>query len=574
MVTQLDSVEVLVVGSGWAGGIVSAEMAKEGRQVVCLERGESKAIEDYIHVKDELRFSLRHEMMQDFSKETITSRHLRDIEALPVREQSDMHWGTDTGGASVHWNGVTFRNLPYDFEIHSQTVERYGEKKIPEEMTLQDWGITYDDMEPYYDRFEKTAGISGEESEFGPERSNPYPTPPMTDTAITRLFKDSARNLGYHPFQFPSANLSETYENPDGQTISQCQYCAFCETFGCDYGAKSDPLVTVLATAKEHDNFELRTKANVRRVLYDGEQATGVRYMDTRTGREYEQPADVVVLAGFTFTNSRLLLLSEIGTPYNPDTGEGVIGKNYTMHSLSNMGARGFFNDRKFNTYMGAGALGACFDDFAGDNMDHTDLDFIHGGEVDCPQWGQRPIEHNHVPEGTPTWGREFKEKSLFYANRNIRVRWQVGTMPWQFNYLDLDPTYTDIHGDPLLRVTNEYTDQDRNIMDFGLELCKEVLEEMGADIIDAEESSLAEEFPNVFYGQHYAGGVIMGDDPETSAVNNYLQMWDAENLFVVGASAFPHFSNFNPTGTVGAFAYRASEGIEQYLENGGGPLV
>ncbi|QQK81092.1 GMC family oxidoreductase [Salicibibacter cibi] len=572
MPEQLDKVEVLVVGSGWAGGIVSAEMAKEGYDVVCLERGEEKSVEDYMHVKDELRFTSRHEMMQDLSSETVTSRHKRNITALPVRMQDDMNVGNDVGGGSVHWSGVTFRFLPYDFEIHTQTVDRYGEEKIPEGMTIQDWGISYEELEPYYDRFEKTAGISGEPNPLGPDRSDDYPNPPMVETPNIRLFRDAAENLGNHTYMLPAANSTTNYENPDGQNVAQCQYCAFCSAYGCDYGAKGDPIVTVLATAEETGNFELRAKSNVRRVNYDGEKATGVIYEDATTGIEYEQPADVVVLGAFTFTNTRLLLLSEIGTPYNPDTVEGVIGKNFTGHFLSKYGAVAFFNDRKFNLHMGAGALGAGFDDYAGDYIDHTDLDFLHGGEVEIRQYGDGPIDNNAVPEGTPNWGQEFKEKSLYYTNRNLRVHFQVGTLPWSFNYLDLDPTYKDQYGDPLLRVTNEYTDQDRNLMSYGVEVCREVAEEMGADIVDAEE--ISEEFDNTFTGGHYAGGVIMGDDPETSAVNNYLQMWDAENLFVVGASAFPHFGNYNPTGTVGALAYRAAEGIEEYLNNGGGQLV
>ncbi|AXF57491.1 GMC oxidoreductase [Salicibibacter kimchii] len=278
------------------------------------------------------------------------------------------------------------------------------------------------------------------------------------------------------------------------------------------------------------------------------------------------------MLTGFTFTNTRLLLLSEIGEPYNPDTGEGIIGKNFTGHSLSFLGARGFFNDRKFNLHMGAGALGATISDFTADNFDHTDLDFLHGGEVYIGQNGDRPIDNNHVPSDIPEWGAEFKENSQFYSNRNLTVQVQPATLPWGYNYMDLDPTYIDNYGDPLLRVTNEYTDQDRNLMRYCMDRCEEIMEKMGADILDADE--IPEEFGNVFFGQHYAGGVIMGDDPEHSAVNSYLQMWEAENLFVVGASAFPHFGNHNPTGTVGALAYRSSEGIETYLHDAGGLLV
>src|SRR5690625_6904028 len=105
--------------------------------------------------------------------------------------------------------------------------------------------------------------------------------------------------------------------------------------------------------------------------------------------------------------------------------------------------------------------------------------------------------------------------------------------MTWAENYTDLDPNYTDGFGDPLLRVTYSLKDQDRNLAKFGIGKCREVLEEMGADIIDEDE--VPDQFNHVYFGGHYAGGVIMGGDPNTSALNNYLQMWDMDNLFVVG---------------------------------------
>ncbi|MBM7600297.1 gluconate 2-dehydrogenase alpha chain [Virgibacillus halotolerans] len=574
MVKKLDKVDVVTVGSGWSGGIVAAELSKKGYQVLVLERGQYKKQEDFVGTKDELRFSLRYDLMQDLSKDTITSRNYMDEKALPVRNNDQARLGSNTGGAGVHWNGISFRWLPYDFEIYSKTVERYGKEKIPDEVTIQDWGITYDELEPYYDRFEKTAGISGEENPIGPKRSDKYPTPPMKDTTAIRLFKKATKELGYHPYHMPSANVTETYENPDGETINACMYCAFCEEYGCDFGAKADPIITVLATAEKTGNYEIRNEATVVRVLHDGNRATGVVYVDTNTGEEYEQPADLVVLAGFVFTNTRLLLLSKIGRPYDPTTGKGVIGKNFTGH-FSNLstyvGARGYFEDKKFNTFMGTGALGATIDDFSGDNMDHTDLDFLHGFEVHYSQLGARPIANNQVPEGTPTWGKEFKEKSLHYTYRNLFITPQSGYTPKKHNYMDLDPTYKDFLGNPLLRVTCKYTDQDRNLSRKGISICKEIMEKMGADIVDTDEISDDVEFNHAYYTDHFLGGVIMGSDPETSAVNTYSQMWDMENLFVVGGSSFPHNSNYNPTGTIGAFAYRAADGMIKYLDNGGG---
>src|SRR5699024_12698485 len=123
----------------------------------------------------------------------------------------------------------------------------------------------------------------------------------------------------------------------------------------------------------------------VRRVLYDGNKANGVMYVDTRTGQEYEQPADVVVLSAFAFTNNRLLMLSDIGEQYDPETREGIIGRNFNgQYNNIQLGARGFLDDKKFNLYMGAGAFGGVINDFAEDIFDHSGLDSVGCGPVEC----------------------------------------------------------------------------------------------------------------------------------------------------------------------------------------------
>src|SRR5699024_11755374 len=98
---------------------------------------------------------------------------------------------------------------------------------------------------------------------------------------------------------------------------------------GCEYGAKSTPNVTVIPTAEKTGNFELRTESNVVEILHENGKATGVIYVDVKTGEEFEQTADVVVLTSYTLNNTRLLLHLEIGEPYNPDTSYCVIDRNY-----------------------------------------------------------------------------------------------------------------------------------------------------------------------------------------------------------------------------------------------------
>ncbi|MEK9198590.1 GMC family oxidoreductase [Ureibacillus sp. FSL E2-3493] len=573
MVTKLDKTQVVVVGMGWAGGIVSAELTKAGINVVGLERGKDRTTADYTMAHDELRYQHRTELMQDLSKETITYRSSLKQKALPMRHYGTFIVGDGVGGAGSHWNGQTYRFLPYDFEIRSKTVDRYGEGKIPDWMTLQDWGITYDELEPYYEKFEYMAGISGEEvPELWGKRAKPYPTGPLVKTPIMKTFEEAATSLGYKPFVIPAANLSESYTNPDGIQRGACQYCAYCENFGCEYGAKGDPAVTVIPVAKQTGKLDLRTHANVLEITSANGKATGVLYVDMLTGEKFEQPADVVVITSYVFNNARLLLNSNLGTPYDPKTGKGTIGKNY-CYQVTGGTTQLFFEDKEFNLYGGAGALGIEIAEYMGDNFDHSDVNFIHGAGIRSTQYGDRPIATNRVPKGTPNWGAEFKKQSIKYANSNFPVKTQGASMPHRENYLDLDPEYKDAWGYPLLRMTYEYTDNDRELVKFMATKTREIGEKIGADIIETSEEQ-GNFSVNKDTNTHNTGGVIMGSDPETSALNKYQQMWEVENVFVVGASSFPHNSCFNPTGTVGALSYLAAEGIQNYIKNGGGLLV
>lgn len=565
---KLPKVDVVIVGVGWGGGIIASELTKQGMKVVGLERGKERKTEDYLMVHDELRYAYRYELMQDLSKETITFRSNERIRALPMRQYGSFLIGDGIGGAGVHWNGQNYRFLPYDFQIKSKTIERYGKNKIPDGMSIQDWGITYEELEPYFDKFEKTAGISGEENPLAGKRSDKYPNPPMKTTPSMKMFIDAAKKMKLHPYILPSANLSQAYTNPDGVARAACQYCGYCERFGCEYGAKADPVVTVIPVAKKTGNFEIRTHSYVRRILHKGGKATGVMYTDVTTGEEIEQPADIVVVTSYVFNNVRLLLNSKLGRPYDPSTGRGVIGKNYAYQVMRGS-AIGFFDNKEFNTFAGAGALGACLDDYNGDNFDHSNVNFIHGGNIAMTQTGLRPIANNPVPKGTPSWGKEFKAQSVKYANRTLTVAGQGSSMPFRHHYLDLDSVYKDVFGDPLIRMTFDFEEQDRQLAKFLAAKCGDILKEMGANRVDIN-INLGPYDIMPYQSTHNTGGVIMGNNPDTSAVNIYLQMWDAENVFVIGASAFPHNSGYNPTGTVGALAYRAAEGIIKYHQKGG----
>jgi gluconate 2-dehydrogenase alpha chain len=578
----LPEVDVVIVGVGWVGGILAAELTKAGLKVVGLERGGPRGTQDFQHDHDEIRYALRYELMQNTAVETWTLRHNLRETALPFRELGSFLPGTGLGGAGVHWNGQTWRFHPRDFTIRSSTVERYGAAAIPADSTIQDWGITYDQLEPYYDKFEYMAGISGKAGNirgqkqdggnpFEGPRQREYPVPPMQVAHATAVFRDAAAKLGYHPFPGPSANLPVAYTNPDGVARGACTYCGFCERFGCEAGAKADPVVTVLPVALKTGRFELRTGANVFQIRHDGRQAASVLYYDAQ-GRVQEQPAHIVVLGAYTFNNVRLLLLSKMGRPYDPNTGAGVVGKNY-CYQTGGASATGFFAKVSFNRFMGAGANSFVIDDFNADNFDHSGLGFIGGASISCGATGARPIQSLPVPPGTPTWGKAWKAAIRQWYDNVISVGMQGENIAYRTHYLDLDPNYRDAFGNPLLRITFDWEDNERKMVAYLGPKIAEIVKATGADIV-ASSAGLPPHYDTVAYqSTHNTGGAIMGSDPGTSVVNNYLQMWDFPNVWVVGASAFPQNAGFNPTGTVGALSYRAAEGILKYVKSPG-PLA
>ncbi|NKC29474.1 GMC family oxidoreductase [Falsiroseomonas selenitidurans] len=579
MARRLPEVDVVLVGMGWTGALLAKELTDAGLRVVGLERGVPRqTVPDFQTptMHDELRYAVRHGLMLDPATETLTFRNFTGQTALPIRQLGSFLPGAGLGGAGVHWNGQTWRFHASDFNLRTHTEQRYGRDIIQEGLTIQDWGLSYDELEPYYDRFEKICGIGGKAGNlrgviqpggdpFEAPRSSEYPLPPMPMPLGPTLFAQAAEQVGAHPFPLPSANLSRPYTNSYGCHLQPCNACGFCERFGCEHFAKSSPQVCVLPVLMGRENFELRTRSTVTRVNYDStaKRATGVTYIDAM-GQEVEQPAGIVALCAFSYHNVRLLLLSGIGQPYDPASGEGVVGKNYTYQTMA--GVSVFLDGQKnINPYMGAGALGMAVNDWQGDVFDHSGLGFIGGAYLGGLQTGGRPIEYHPVPSDTPRWGGAWKQAVRQHYNSTLGISVHGSSMPHRYNYLDLDPTYRDGLGQPLLRMTFDFPANDRLMADYLTDRALEIGRAMGGRVEASRRTGHYSIVP--YQTTHNTGGAIMGANPRESVVNRYLQHWDAHNLFVMGACVYPHNPGFNPTGTVGALALWAARAIrEDYL--------
>jgi len=590
MARKLPAKDVVIVGLGWTGAILAHELTDEGLDVAAIERGPWRDAPTEFppnYNQDELRYRIRHELFLRPDQTTFTFRNKMDQQALPIRTWGAFMPPNGVGGGGVHWNAETWRFLPSDFVLKTHLTERYGASFLPPDMTIQDWGVTYDDIEPYYDRFEYLCGTSGAAGNlkgqiqeggnpFEGPRSRPYPTPAQLQPFSHTLFAKAARELGYKPFPQPSGNLSQPYVNPLGVRLGPCTYCGFCEWFGCGNYSKASPQTTILPVLLRKSNFSARTECEVTKINLDrsGKRATGVTFVDS-AGEEWEQPAELVILAAYTVFNVQLLLLSGIGKPYDPNANQGVIGRNFTHQTISQ--AVGFFDNDKyiFNPFIASGAIGMCIDEFNGDNFDHGPLGFVGGGYMGQVQTNGRPIETTRVPPDTPRWGAAWKTAvrdnylstvtpgtgvhGSFYAYRDI--------------YLDLDPTYRDRFGRPLLRMTIDFHENELKQNAFLTDKFAEIIAAMGAKQVVKEYRKGPYDITK-YQTTHLCGGAVMGTDPSTSAINRYLQSWDVPNLFVMGASGFPQNAGYNPTGTLAALALWSAEAIRaQYLKNPG-PLV
>ena len=160
--TNLKPVDVAIIGGGWTGLLMAKEItAKTSQSVAVFERGIPRKTADYAVTMDELDYNIRLRMMQNTAEETITHRHSLKATAVPVRQHGSFHPGTGVGGAGEHWGGASFRFLPDVFTLRTHLTEKHGAAKLPADLAVQDWGVTYDELEPLYWKSEQLMGISG-----------------------------------------------------------------------------------------------------------------------------------------------------------------------------------------------------------------------------------------------------------------------------------------------------------------------------------------------------------------------------------------------------------------------------
>jgi gluconate 2-dehydrogenase alpha chain len=556
--------------------MLAAKLCPEGYTMTSIEQGPVLwTWPHFAHNHDSLRYSGRYALMVNLDRETWTWRPNGRSPALPMRQYGSFNPGEGLGGAAVHWSAQLWRFLETDFRYRSHVVERYGTSKLPEGSTVQDWPVSYADLEPYYDAFEWDVGASGQAGNIGgtiipggnpyeAPRQRGYPNPPLVVTPHGERFARASEELGLHPFTQPSGISSRAYTDPYGNHHSACLYCGFCTRFGCEVDAKSSPLNVHLPPALATGRYEVRTDSKVLRIeTADNGQATGVTYLDA-DGEDHFQPADVVIVSAFTLENSRLLLLSNSKKhPGGIGNDRGRVGKNYT-YQIYPQTVVGLWEGEKLNMYMGNTCTIKILYDYNGDVFDHSDVDFIGGMQLFSEPCEREPFNSvtDYTTKAGKTWGAEWKRELGRNWDSFAGINTEGESIAYEDNYLDLDPNYRDRYGRPLLRLTFDWHENEQNMWRFVYERSLEIMRAMNPTRIVAQNPELGGYRIDKYQSTHPTGGCIMGTDPGNSVTNSYGQVWDTPNVFVTGAALFPQNPGANPTGTVAAVTYRAAEAI------------
>lgn len=560
MATELPATDVVVIGLGAAGGVAVLPLCEAGLKVIGLEAGGWLSNRDF--APDEIRNNYRNwpQSSQKCATEAPTVRAYDNTTAV----QAGHPMMNAVGGTTMHYWAQSWRLNPWDFKVVSETVRRYGRERLPADSTVADWPFGYEELEPYYDKVEYVVGVSGKAGNlngnrdpagniFEGARAREYPMKPLRGSPFTELMGGAARRLGWNPFQGPAAIASEPY---DGR--SPCMYHGFCNKGGCHVEAKSSTAFTTIPKAMATGNLQVVTHARVTRIVADRSgRVRGVEYL--RGNDFYFQPAAAVLLASYTYENTRLLLLSTSAAyPDGLGNNTGQVGRHYFSHHQGAPVTALFAHD--LNNWYGLPAQGVAVDEWADDNFDHAGLDFIGGANL-WVHTDRRPLGAARM--GTfgmaPSWGVEWKRFISANADRTNSAYIQKTTLPYSYNYLDLDPVVKDPLGFPVTRITGRYGENELKIAAYAQEKMEQWYREAGA--IQVSRSGLGS---LMGASTHAYGGTRMGDDPASNVVDRWGFSHEAANLGIVGASVMGTSGARNPTLTVQALAWRTAE----YLVN------
>ncbi|HEY5810125.1 MAG TPA: GMC family oxidoreductase [Povalibacter sp.] len=578
-----DHYDVIVVGSGAAGGQTAYTLAMEGARVLMLEAGRNYVPETETPMfqtpsQAPLRGSSTKDKEFGFYDATVDGGWQIPgepyVSASNDKKQQFWWWRARMlGGRTNHWGRISLRNGPYDFKAHSR--DGLG----------IDWPFTYEDLAPYYDKVEMLIGVYGERNglENTPDSPDGVLLPAPKPRAGEYLVQKGGAKLGVPVVAIHRAVLTRQLDAKripallhPGNTRAQqvlaqhlgsraaCFWATECGR-GCSIRANYQSTTVHLPPALATGNLDIVTDAMVREVTLDKQgRATGVIFIDKTSGKERTAKARIVTLAASACESVRILLNSKsaqfpqglanssgkVGRYLMDTVGAGVNGQiplleNLPPHNDDGAGGGHVYSPWWLYKEQLAGKLG-----------------FARGYHIEIYSGREMPSSGNvsQIARLSQGYGKRFKEDMRRYYGSIVHFAGRGEMIPNDSSYCEIDPVAKDRWGIPALRFHWKWSDHETRQAAHMHKTFADIIQAMGGRVLTKIDSDGANVIAPGGYIIHEVGGAVMGSDPKNSVVNQYGQSWDVKNLFITDGAPFPSNADKNPTLTIMAFAWRAAD--------------
>jgi choline dehydrogenase-like flavoprotein len=546
----MNEYDAIIIGTGAAGGIVACVLAEAGQHVLLLERGAALSFADV--GRDHLRNQRLAIYGHNAGPEVIGNPRVfvdpqGDSRIVKPYELDYHNNAACVGGGTRVYGAQAWRFNPDDFRMAS----KYG---VPEASSLADWPISYETLEPFYERAEWELGAAGDGNAIQHQipRKRNYPLRPVPPSPQTVALQKAAQQLGWVTTPVPLLINTEPYGGR-----SACIGCKYCVGFACPTDAKTGTQNTVIPRALATGNCDLRTSAIVEAIETDERgKVTGVFYLDNVAGEARRQTARarVVIVCAGAIESARLLLNSHsqlhpagLGNEYDQ------VGRNLQGHLYPR--AYGISPTRVFDG-IGPGVT------IATTQFNHDNPGIIGGGML-ADDFIKPPIDfwYDSLPPDLPRWGSDNKRFMRENYTRVMHVRGPVQDIPNPEGRVTVDATVRDKWGIPVARLSGTTHPATVEAAEFMRGRGEEWLRASGCEKVWSTQPGL------ILSGrQHQAGTCRMGRDPRRSVTDEWGRVHNHDNLFVVDGSLHVTNGGFNPVLTIMALAFRSAEYIARVI--------
>ncbi len=534
-----------IVGSGAGAGPIAYELTKSGAKVVILEKGDFYKESDFN--KDEIANTRRDILTPNLKDEfhVLESFENGSFVETPTFKSGWSFWnGNVVGGASNFMSGFFHRMHPKDFRLLSEFGAIKG-------ANIANWPISYDELEPFYEKVERVVGVSGkiEPYKFSEPRSTKdFPYLPTIEHPISKLIDKSAKELGINAMKTPRAILTKPQDARD-----ECYYSNYCGSYGCSSGAKGSSRAALLQKALKSKNLTIITNAQVVKLIEKDKSVQEARYID-KDGDTKTIKAKIFVLAAGAVESSRLLLNS--------------FSKNFPNGLANNSGQVG-----KNLLFTAGGVVSGEFDK---DNINLEDLmingvfvnrtikdwyfldDKTKGGIAEILFEHANPIakaNRQKLSDGKLIWGEELQKKIYEKLNHKKQLDFEIFNdwIPHDDCFVTLSRKYRDKYGYQVAKIRITSHPQNIKIANTLAKGAKKILKKMNAKNISASITPYPAQ-------NLQAGGCRFGDDPKTSVLDKNCKAHEVKNLYVSDGSFMPTGGSIPYTWTIYANSFRVAE--------------